>query len=81
MIDDELDVMLALSLHAPNQTLRAELIPTISKVYTLELLMQKIDEFTEKTGKRIFYEYIMIKDKTDKPELARELVTLMKPRQ
>ncbi len=81
MLDDNLDVMLALSLHAPNQELRQELIPTISKVYTLDLLMQKIDEFTEKTGKRIFYEYIMIKDKTDKPELAKQLITLMKPRQ
>jgi 23S rRNA (adenine2503-C2)-methyltransferase len=81
MMDDDLDVMLALSLHSPNQKLREELIPTISKVYTLELLMNKIDEFTEKTGKRIFYEYIMIKGKTDKPELARELITLMKPRQ
>jgi len=81
MMDDDLDVMLALSLHAPNQTLRSELIPTLSKVYTLELLMQKIDDFTEKTGKRIFYEYIMIKGKTDRPELARELIGLMRPRQ
>lgn len=81
MMDDDLDVMLALSLHSPNQKLREELIPTISKVYTLDLLMKKIDEFTEKTGKRIFYEYIMIKDKTDKPELARELIGLMRPRQ
>lgn len=81
MLDDDLDVMLALSLHSPNQKLREELIPTISKVYTLDLLMQKIDEFTEKTGKRIFYEYIMIKDKTDKPELAKELINLMRPRQ
>ncbi len=81
MLDDDLDVMLALSLHSPNQKLREELIPTISKVYTLDLLMKKIDEFTEKTGKRIFYEYIMIKDKTDRPELARELIGLMRPRQ
>ncbi len=81
MIDDDLDVMLALSLHSPNQKLREELIPTISKVYTLDLLMKQIDEFTDKTGKRIFYEYIMIKDKTDKPELAKELVKLLKPRQ
>ena len=81
MLDDDLDVMLALSLHSPNQKLREELIPTISKVYTLPLLMKQIDEFTEKTGKRIFYEYIMIKDKTDKPELARELIGLMRPRQ
>ncbi|MEI7478331.1 MAG: hypothetical protein WCJ81_07825 [bacterium] len=81
MIDDDLDVMLALSLHAPNQKLREELIPTISKVYTLELLLKQIDTFVEKTDKRIFYEYIMIKDKTDRPELARQLITILKPRQ
>lgn len=49
MLDDDLDVMLALSLHSPNQKLREELIPTISKVYTLPLLMKQIDEFTERT--------------------------------
>lgn len=81
MIDDNLDVMLALSLHAPNQELRSELIPTITKMYTLDKLMAQIDTYTEKTGKRIFYEYIMIKDKTDKPELAYELIDLLKARQ
>ena len=81
MIDDNLDIMLALSLHAPNQELRSELIPTITKMYTLDKLMAQIDAYTEKTGKRIFYEYIMIKDKTDKPELATELITLLKARQ
>ena len=80
MIDDDLDVMLALSLHAPNQELRSELIPTITKMYTLDKLMEKVDEYTEKTGRRIFYEYIMIKDKTDKPELAHELITLLNAR-
>jgi adenine C2-methylase RlmN of 23S rRNA A2503 and tRNA A37 len=49
MIDDNMDVMLALSLHSPNQQLREELIPTISKVYTLDLLMKQIDTFVEKT--------------------------------
>lgn len=80
MIEDGLDVMLALSLHAPNQQLREELIPTISKVYTLDLLMDKIDQYTARMDKRIFYEYIMIKDKTDKPELAYELAKLLKKR-
>ena len=80
MIDDNLDVMLALSLHAPNQELRAELIPTITKMYTLDKLMAQIDEYTTKTGKTVFYEYIMIKGKTDKPELAYELIDLLNAR-
>ncbi len=77
MIDDNLEVMLALSLHAPNQELRSELIPTITKMYTLDKLLAQVDEYTEKTGRKIFYEYIMIKDKTDKPELAYELIDLL----
>lgn len=80
MIDDNLDVMLALSLHAPNQELRSELIPTITKMYTLDKLIAQIDEYTTKTGKSVFYEYIMIKGKTDKPELAYELIDLLKAR-
>lgn len=80
MIDDNLDVMLALSLHAPNQQLRAELIPTITKMYTLEKLLEQIDKYTQETGRKVFYEYIMIKDKTDKPELAYELIDLLKAR-
>ncbi len=80
MIDDNLDVMLALSLHAPNQELRSELIPTITKMYTLDKLMAQIDEYTTKTGKSVFYEYIMIKGKTDQPELAYQLIDLLKAR-
>lgn len=80
MLEDKLDVSLALSLHAPNQQLREELIPTISKVFTLDKLMATIDKFTNKTGLRIFYEYIMIKGKTDLPELAHQVAKLLKGR-
>lgn len=80
MIDDNLDVMLAISLHAPNQELRKELIPSIASNYTLDNLMKQLDTFVEKTDKRIFYEYIMIKDKTDSSEIAKELANLIKPR-
>jgi 23S rRNA (adenine2503-C2)-methyltransferase len=48
-MEDKIDVMLALSLHAPNQKLREELIPTIAKQYPLDELMKTIDEFTKKT--------------------------------
>ena len=72
--------MLALSLHAPNQELREKLIPTIAKGYTLDKLMEAIDRYEAATGNRIFYEYIMIKDMTDLPELANELADLLKHR-
>ncbi len=42
--------------------------------------MEAIDRYEAATGNRIFYEYIMIKDMTDLPELAYELAELLKAR-
>ncbi len=79
LVQDGIDVKLAISLHAPNQELRNKIMP-IAKAYPLDKLMQSIDRYVEATDNRIFYEYIMIKDMTDKPELAYELVDLMRGR-
>lgn len=79
LMDDEIPVKLAISLHAPNQILRDKLMP-IAKAYPLDELMKTIDAYVKVTKNRIFYEYIMIKDMTDKPELAKQLVTLLKNR-
>ena len=76
LIEDKLDVKLAVSLHAPNQILREKIMP-IAKRYKLEELMETIDRYVEATDNRIFYEYIMIAWITDKPELADELVELL----
>jgi len=79
LIKDDIPVKLAISLHAPNQKLREELMP-IAKKYTLDNLMKTIDNYVKASDNRIFYEYIMIKNKTDKPELANELADLLRHR-
>jgi len=79
MIDDVIDVKLAISLHAPNQHLREKLMP-IARKFPLPQLMSVIDAYVKATNNRIFYEYIMIKDQTDKPELAKELINLLRGR-
>ncbi len=79
LIKDDIPVQLAISLHAPNQELRDKLMP-VAKAYPLAELMKTIDTYVKKFDNRIFYEYIMIKNITDKPELARQLVTLLKHR-
>ena len=79
LIKDQIDVKLAISLHAPNQELRNQIMP-IGKSYPLDKLMTTIDQYVEATNNRIFYEYIMIKDLTDTPALAHELVQLLKGR-
>ena len=77
LIEDELKVMLAISLHAPVQDLREKLIP-IAKRYPLDKLMKVLNYYQQKTKNRLFYEYIMIKDLTDTPDLAYKLVELIK---
>lgn len=77
LIDDNIDVMLAISLHAPNQLLRQELVP-IGKAFGMDKLMAVIKDYIAKTDNQIFYEYIMIDNLTDKPELAYELAELLR---
>lgn len=79
LIKDGIPVKLAISLHAPNQALRDKLMP-IAKAYPLNDLMKAIDDYVKATNNRIFYEYIMIKDMTDQPQLAKELVLLLRRR-
>lgn len=80
LVDDKINVRLALSLHAPNQPLRKKLIPLIAKRRTLDQLMETIDNYVASTGNRLFYEYIMIKDTTDTAEIAHQLGKLLKYR-
>lgn len=77
LVKDEIPVKLAISLHAPNQELRDRLMP-IAKAYPLDELNRAISEYVNATDNRIFYEYIMIKDVTDKPELAKQLAAFLK---
>jgi len=77
MINDNLDVMLAISLHSANPLTREEIMP-ITQRYNLDELMQVLDEYVESTWNRVFYEYIMIKDLTDTIDQAKALVNLLK---
>jgi 23S rRNA (adenine2503-C2)-methyltransferase len=67
---------LAVSLHAPNETLRAQLVP-IEKKYPLPDLMASLDRFEEAGGRRITFEYVMIGGVNDELEHARELADLV----
>lgn len=77
--DLPIQTRLAISLHAPNDKLRSELMP-INKKYLLSELMKACDYFTDKTNKRVSYEYVLIKNINDKVEYARELAELLKGR-
>ena len=68
---------LAISLHAPNQGLREQLMPTVAEDNTLEQLMSLLSEFVSDKNKRVTYEYILLKDVNDTEEHARELSELL----
>ena len=70
---------LAISLHAPNDEIRRSIMP-VDHTYDLEKLMSSLQRYTEKTNKRIFYEYIMINWVNDHIKLADELGKLLQGR-
>jgi 23S rRNA (adenine2503-C2)-methyltransferase len=67
---------LAVSLHAPNEALRQQLIP-LEKKYPLPELMKALDRFEEAGGRRITFEYVMIAGVNDDLEQARQLAQLV----
>jgi 23S rRNA (adenine2503-C2)-methyltransferase len=70
---------LAVSLHAPFNSKRSSIMPVNRKAKTdLTSLMEAISYFTEKTGRRITYEYCMFSGFNDSVEDARELATLVR---
>lgn len=74
-----LQVNLAISLHAPNDELRNRLMP-INKAYPLAELIDAIKQYgIDSNGRRVTYEYILIKDLNDSLAQAKELYDLIKP--
>jgi 23S rRNA (adenine2503-C2)-methyltransferase len=67
---------LAVSLHAPNEALREQLVP-IEKKYPLPELMTSLDAFEAAGGRRITFEYVMISGVNDELEHAAELAALI----
>jgi len=72
------DVSLALSLHAPNDELRNELVP-INRKYPIQDLLAACKRYISgETKKKVTIEYVLLDGVNDKPEHARQLVKLLK---
>ena len=63
---------LAVSLHAPNQSLREHLIPT-AQAYPLEDLLEDCRAYVARTGRRVSFEYVLLAGVNDQPHHAMEL--------
>lgn len=72
-----LQTNLAISLHAPNDVIRNRLMP-ISKAYPMDQLMEAVHYYEKESGRRVTFEYIMLKDVNDSIECAEQLVKLIR---
>ena len=77
LINEKFQLTLSVSLHAPNDYLRSKIMP-INKKWSIESLMNACKTYTEKTNRRISYEYALINNFNDTMECAAELVNLLK---
>jgi len=72
-----LQLNLAISLHAPNNKLRTELMP-INKKYNIDKIFKAVDEYIKITKRKVMFEYVLINNVNDSDDCARELAKLMR---
>ena len=77
LAEENLQITLAISLHASNQEKRAELMPIANK-YSIEEVLEACRNYFEKTGRRLTFEYSLVGGKNDTKEDAEELARLIK---
>ena len=76
-MNEDLQVNLSISLHAPNDKLRSSMMP-INKKYHMEDVLKSVDKYIEKTGRKVMFEYLLIDGLNDSIDNAKELVSLMR---
>ncbi len=79
LADLDVPYHLAVSLHAPDDQLRNQLVP-VSRKIGISQILQAADRFFQVTGRRITYEYVLLAGLNDQPAQARRLATLLQGR-
>lgn len=75
--DENMQITLAISLHAPNNEKRKTMMPIANK-YSIEELLEACRYFFQKTGRRITFEYSLAAGVNDSEQDAKELISLIK---
>jgi 23S rRNA (adenine2503-C2)-methyltransferase len=70
---------LAVSLHAPNDALRNQLVPVNSKI-GIQPILEAADRYFETSGRRLTFEYVLLGGVNDQPQHARQLAALLRGR-
>lgn len=79
LAEENLPVTLALSLHAPTDAIRKTIMPA-AKIATIEELLELTDNYAKKTGRRVTFEYALIRGVNDSIKCAEELGSLLSGR-
>lgn len=78
LVDEQLPITLTISLHAPNDAIRDEIMPVNHK-WKIKEIMEACRYYVNKTGRRISFEYSLIHGVNDSADNARELARLVRP--
>ena len=76
LAEEELQINLAISLHAPDNNTRSQTMP-INKRYPVQDLIRACHKYADKTKRRIFFEYVLLKEQNDSVEQAQKLGRLL----
>ena len=77
LAEENLGITLSLSLHAPNDNIRRQIMP-VANAYSLEETMSAVREYVQKTGRRVVFEYALIDRLNSGQEHALELSRLLR---
>ena len=77
LMKENIQINLAISLHAPNDTIRNKLMK-VNQVYNISKLIGAINDYIQYTNRRVTIEYVMLKDINDSDICAEELASLLK---
>ena len=77
LAEKKLQLTLSVSLHAPSDEIRGTIMP-VNRAYNVDTLLEACRDYYEKTGRRISFEYAMIRDVNDTPQCAKLLLKKLK---
>lgn len=75
--DENMQVNLAISLHAPNDQIRGRIMP-VGRKYCIDKIIEACKIYTEKTKRRVTFEYALIEGVNDSPDNAAELASMLR---
>lgn len=77
LADESLQINLAISLHAPDDALRSEMMP-VNRRYPIAVLLEAAREYIAKTNRRVSFEYVLLHNLNDRPDQAAALAGLLR---